>query len=127
MYLYLLASDGEDLKFLPYVKLIRNQRREGLIRSRNKGAETAYGTYLLFLDSHCEVNEGWLEPLLDRALKHPTIAVSPVIDSIDPDTLKYKASYPFLKGGFDWNLRFKWIPISFEERKVRQEDILSFT
>ncbi|XP_054088381.1 putative polypeptide N-acetylgalactosaminyltransferase 13 [Zeugodacus cucurbitae] len=91
------------------IKTARNTRRLGVIASRNRGARLVTGDYLLFLDSHCEVNVGWLEPLLER-LAIGAVAVSPVLDSINAESLEYAASSKNLMGGFDWNLHFHWIP-----------------
>lgn len=46
------------------VRLIRNKEREGLIRTRSRGAQEARGEVILFLDAHCEVGYNWLPPLV---------------------------------------------------------------
>ncbi|XP_047423852.1 polypeptide N-acetylgalactosaminyltransferase 11 [Mugil cephalus] len=92
------------------VKLVRNQRREGLIRGRMIGASHATGEVLVFLDSHCEVNQMWLQPLLARIQEDHRTVVCPVIDIISADTLVYSPS-PIVRGGFNWGLHFKWDPV----------------
>ncbi|KAJ3611102.1 hypothetical protein NHX12_021118 [Muraenolepis orangiensis] len=94
----------------PKVKLVRNQKREGLIRGRMIGASHATGEVLVFLDSHCEVNTAWLQPLLGLLQQDQRTVVCPVIDIISADTLVYSPS-PIVRGGFNWGLHFKWDPV----------------
>ncbi|XP_078293465.1 inactive polypeptide N-acetylgalactosaminyltransferase-like protein 5 isoform X3 [Panthera onca] len=65
------------------------------------------GDILVFLDSHCEVNKVWLEPLLHAIAKDPKMVVCPLIDVIDSVTLEYWPS-PVVRGAFNWHLQFKW-------------------
>lgn len=94
----------------PKVRLVRNQKREGLIRGRMIGASHATGEVLMFLDSHCEVNAAWLQPLLELLQRDQRTVVCPVIDIISADTLVYSPS-PIVRGGFNWGLHFKWDPV----------------
>ncbi|VDO96585.1 unnamed protein product [Soboliphyme baturini] len=89
------------------VKFRRTKKREGLMRARIFGAREASGEVLVFLDSHCEANERWLEPLLNRIREKPNSAVCPIIDIINPDTFNYIAS-PVCTGGLTWTLLFRW-------------------
>lgn len=95
-------SDKEDLKdkltnylerFNGKVRLIRNTEREGLIRTRSRGAKEATGEVIVFLDAHCEVNTNWLPPLLAPIYTDPTIMTVPVIDGIDHKTFEYRPVY----------------------------------
>lgn len=91
------ASTYENLKkeledylalemFQGKVKLYRNEKREGLIRARMIGARKVEAEVIVFLDSHMEVNTGWLPPLLDAIAQHPTWAAVPQVDGISHDT-----------------------------------------
>ncbi|KAF7253608.1 Polypeptide N-acetylgalactosaminyltransferase 2 [Varanus komodoensis] len=113
-------EDGALLGKIEKVRILRNDRREGLMRSRVRGADAAQAKVLTFLDSHCECNEHWLEPLLERVAEDRTRVVSPIIDVINMDNFQYVGASADLKGGFDWNLVFKWDYMTPEQRRARQ-------
>jgi polypeptide N-acetylgalactosaminyltransferase len=93
-----------------------------LIQARIVGAKASRGRVLTFLDSHCEVTFGWLEPLLARIHEGITHVVSPVIDIIDKNDMKYTPANPNIKGGFGHNLQFKWDQLDTVELQERQRD-----
>ncbi|RWS02502.1 polypeptide N-acetylgalactosaminyltransferase 13-like protein [Dinothrombium tinctorium] len=95
------------------VKIIRTERREGLIRARIMGAKQATGDVVIFLDSHCEVTKDWILPLLQTIRNDPSTVVCPVIDVIDDKTLQYFTgnAYYFQIGGFTWSGHFSWIDV----------------
>ncbi|CAI5445034.1 unnamed protein product [Caenorhabditis angaria] len=107
------------------VRILRMEKREGLIRARLRGAAIAKGEVLTYLDSHCECMEGWIEPLLDRIKRDPTTVVCPVIDVIDDNTFEYHYSKAYFTnvGGFDWGLQFNWHSIPERDRKNRTRAI----
>lgn len=95
-------SDKEKLKndldayieqFDGKVRLIRNHQREGLIRTRSRGAKEAKGEVIVFLDAHCEVNTNWLPPLLAPIYRDRKTMTVPVIDGIDHKTFEYRPVY----------------------------------
>ncbi|CAO1440901.1 unnamed protein product [Diamesa serratosioi] len=95
----------------PKVKIIRANKREGLIRARIIGANHSTAEVLTFLDSHIECTPGWLEPLLDRIARDPTTVPCPVIDIIYDTNFEFMWNYNpenLQVGGFDWHLQFSW-------------------
>ena len=95
-------SDKQDLGqglmnyikiFRGMVRLIRNDERQGLIRSRNRGAEEARGVVVVFLDAHCEVNTNWLPPLLAPIVEDKRTVSVPLVDKIDHTTFQYSSIY----------------------------------
>jgi len=108
---------------LPKVHLIRAKTRQGLIRARLIGAQQAKGDVLVFLDSHCEANYGWLEPLLARIADDRTIVVTPDIEVVDLRTFSYaRGRGGNNRGIFNWELTFKWRALPNYEKRRRKSD-----
>ncbi|VVC39999.1 Nucleotide-diphospho-sugar transferases,Glycosyltransferase 2-like,Ricin B, lectin [Cinara cedri] len=109
-------------KFNGKVKLIRNTEREGLIRTRSKGAFNAVGEIILFLDAHCEVGYNWLPPLIAPIARDRKIMTVPVIDGIDHNTWEFRPVYgkdDSFRGIFEWGMLYKEIELPAQEEKKR--------
>ena len=113
---------GSDADYLNKVRYYRVPERSGLIRARLYGTQFAEGKVLFFLDSHCEVNQKWLEPLLEQIAIDRTTVVCPIIDLINADTFAYSSS-PIVKGGFNWGLHFKWDSVP-SDLLLQKEDFI---
>lgn len=120
---YLKKELDEYMERFPKVRILRNDKREGLIRTRLNGARVAEGGVVIFLDSHCEANVNWLPPLLERiALNRKRIAC-PMIDVISNEDFHYATQAgDVMRGAFDWELYYKRIPINEAEMKRRKQD-----
>lgn len=94
-----------------FVRLLRLSQREGLIRARLAGARAALGDVVVFLDSHCEVHDEWLEPLVNVVSEDPTTIASPVITIINEKTFLHEGGGTFFLqvGSFKWDGDFDWI------------------
>ncbi|WKX98589.1 hypothetical protein Q1695_013905 [Nippostrongylus brasiliensis] len=94
------------------VKILRTKNRVGLIRARLMGAQEATGDVLTFLDSHCECSM-W---------DNRKTVVCPVIDVINDRTFQYQKGLDVFRGGFNWNLQFRWYSLPSEMVKKRLVD-----
>ncbi|KAL8453177.1 hypothetical protein Emed_001047 [Eimeria media] len=70
------------LPHLPKVKLLRMGERSGIVPARMRGIRAARAPVVVILDSHIEVNDGWLEPQLNRIHESPKSFVFPQTLSI---------------------------------------------
>lgn len=68
---------------------LRLGERRGLVEGRLAGAKVAKAPVIVVLDSHIEVNPGWLEPQLHRLIESPKSVVFPQILSLDSETFGY--------------------------------------
>ena len=107
----------EYLQSLPKVQLLRSPKREGIVAARMRGASLARGEVLVFLDSHCEANNGWLEPLLARIAEDRKHVVTPDIEVIDSDTFEYFEPRDPSIGVFNWEMLFKWRKMNALEKE----------
>jgi len=105
---HLKQALDDEVKLMPKTKVVRMPERGGLIRAKVFGVDHSSGEVLVFIDSHCEANDGWLEPLLDRIVRNRKAIAMPVIDVIDMDSFEVKQAI-VEKGVFSWSLYFYWL------------------
>ncbi|XP_075837399.1 polypeptide N-acetylgalactosaminyltransferase 9 isoform X2 [Microtus pennsylvanicus] len=107
------SSDNVELKFnldqyvhkrYPgLVKVVRNSRREGLIRARLQGWKVATAPVVGFFDAHVEFNTGWAEPALARIQEDHRRIILPAIDNIKYSTFEVQ-QYASAAHGYNWGL-----------------------
>ncbi|XP_043344462.1 polypeptide N-acetylgalactosaminyltransferase 9 [Cervus canadensis] len=85
------------------VKIVRNSRREGLIRARLQGWKVATAPVVGFFDAHVEFSTGWAEPALTRIREDRRRIVLPAIDNIKYDTFEVQ-QYASAAHGYNWGL-----------------------
>ncbi|XP_044052907.1 polypeptide N-acetylgalactosaminyltransferase 9 [Siniperca chuatsi] len=106
-------SDSVELKFnldqyvnkrYPgLVKIVRNSKREGLIRARIHGWNAATAPVVGFFDAHVEFNTAWAEPILTRMKEDHTRIILPAIDNIKYNTFEVQ-QYANAAHGYNWGL-----------------------
>uniref|UniRef100_A0A914RU55 Glycosyltransferase 2-like domain-containing protein n=1 Tax=Parascaris equorum TaxID=6256 RepID=A0A914RU55_PAREQ len=79
----------------------RSNERLGLIRAKTYAARLASADVLVFLDSHCEVTDRWIQPLLAQIQEDNTSA-------------------------FDWGLNFVWKYFKWEYFDIPENNIKPF-
>eukprot|EP00041_Stephanoeca_diplocostata_P027479 m.756030 g.756030 ORF g.756030 m.756030 type:complete len:521 (-) comp23183_c0_seq44:1839-3401(-) len=130
----ILVDDGSDFEHLgaaldsevagiPKTRVHRLRNRGGLITAKVRGVENATGDVLAFMDSHCEVNDGWLEPLLAEIMRNPRAVALPIVDATDFDTFEIKEAIAEI-GVFSWDLQFYWLspPKTKTDREAKIAD-----
>ncbi|CAB3261270.1 unnamed protein product [Arctia plantaginis] len=111
------------------VILKRSSHRIGIARARMLPVQEVQSPVLVYLDSHCECSEGWLEPLLQRIKENPSTVVSPSVDNIHDNTFQYipQEVNNLQMGGFTWDLKFAWIGIPQTILESREEPLAPIT
>ena len=57
-------NSAEILSHVSGIRLLRNEKNQGFIRSCNAGASAAHGEYLYFLNNDTEVTPSWIDELV---------------------------------------------------------------
>ncbi|KAK6165740.1 hypothetical protein SNE40_022605 [Patella caerulea] len=104
------------------VSVQRLENRGGLINARILGFNHSTAPVVIFLDSHCEVTTGWLEPLLDRIKNDDKTIVTAVMDIInakDFHVQAYNIEQSIPVGDLEWTMFFKWKHVPLGKPRIK--------
>ncbi|ELU12739.1 hypothetical protein CAPTEDRAFT_101883 [Capitella teleta] len=108
------------------IRLLFSNDSLGLQRARLSGFKLARGEVIVPMDSHMEVQEGWLEPLLDVIQQDPRTLASSYLDWMhidENDSWTYKHGPSTWKTYFEWNFDFGFQDSNKEDIEARQNDV----
>lgn len=108
---FIIVDDGSKIPVTSdrtNVRIIRNQFREGLQRSRNTAAAAAKSPIVVSIDPHVKVSPNWLLPIVDRLKKNYNCIAVPLTRGLDAPTWS-ETTAAYAKTGWRWNLDFNWI------------------
>lgn len=91
----------------PLVRVVRNDERQGLTRSRETGSRESKGDIIVSLDPHVMVSEDWLTPIIARIESNPKCIAIPATKCLDPVAWK-PTGHHGAKSRWRWNLDFSW-------------------
>lgn len=89
----------------------------GVVRARRLAVTQIVADTVVFLDAHVEVSFGWLPPLLEAIAGDNRTLATPLLDVLDPETIKYKRVNEPQRGLFDWTLRRREVPLWPKQRR----------
>lgn len=86
-------STNEISKKFPDVRLIKSAQNLGFAGGNNLGIRASKGEYILLLNNDTEVDEFFLEPLVEKLMSDPTIgAVSPKVYYFNTNIMQFAGS-----------------------------------
>ncbi|CRL05168.1 CLUMA_CG018266, isoform A [Clunio marinus] len=116
--LYEPIREHVNREFGDKVVMIENNERQGLIKARMTGAYASSGEVIIFIDSHVEVYNSWLPPLLNPLVLNPTFATAAIIDGMNHKTFTPSYSGNGYRGLFDWSFRYQYLPLRSKDKKI---------
>ncbi|EER03844.1 UDP-N-acetyl-D-galactosamine:polypeptide N-acetylgalactosaminyltransferase T4, putative [Perkinsus marinus ATCC 50983] len=98
------------------IRILRLPQREGLIRAKIIGADSARGTYILFLDGHCRVVPGYMQSMINMITSngYKTI-VTPIVTNVNGTSWEHMSLSGGAKMMFEWNFEFYWFEDNNDE------------
>lgn len=92
----------------PNVAVVRNEIRQGLIRSRHIATSLAKSPIVVSIDPHVKVAEGWLQPVIERLEQKYNCVAVPLTRGLNAQEWR-ETTGAYAKTGWRWNLDFNWI------------------
>ncbi|KAF7459369.1 glycosyl transferase [Cryptosporidium felis] len=113
-------------KYRKYIRVIRLNKCEGLIRSKIIGADAAISPNIFFLDGHCRPKKGWSEALVRSIRENYKRIVCPIVQSISHKDWS-DIGTAGAKMMIEWNFAFHWYDDGLPEIPITSGGILMIT